>query len=319
MKANTPPKEDKMKTLSYSRARAFMNCRQRYAWQYLHHIRPKDDAQPLNFGRAIHAALESFYKYRNESAAMDAIRDCKLGDQDETKALVLFAAYLQRYGSDALFDIIDVEKEFTAPIYNPDTNRPSRTWTLAGRVDAVIRRDDGIFIVEHKTATVIDAAYISRVTIDLQIATYAVALSRIYGEPIAGCIYNIIKKPMHQMRKGETDEEFERRRSELLAKSKTGKTSAKKREPETVDEFAQRLAGEIDDSYFVREIVRFDNQTIADGQRDLWSVARDIQKGIIYRNTSACNGIGRCPYLELCRNRGDLDACGDLYEIGDKR
>lgn len=318
MKANTPPKEDKVKTLSYSRARAFMNCRQRYAWQYIHHIRPKDDAQPLYFGRAIHAALESFYKYRNECAAMDAIRDCKLGEQDETKAIILFAKYLEHYDADR-FDVVDVEKEFTAPIYNPDTNRPSRTWNMTGRVDAVIRLPEGLFIVEHKTASVIDMAYISRVTIDLQIATYAVALSRIYGEPVVGCIYNIIKKPLHQMKKGETEEEFEKRRAELLAKSKTGKTSAKKREPETPDEFLRRLAGEIDDSYFVREIVRFDDQALADGQRDIWSVARDIQKGIIYRNTNACAGIGRCPYLELCRNRGDLDACGDLYEIGDKR
>lgn len=307
-----------MKTISFTRARCFMTCRQRYAWQYVHGIKAVEDAQPLYFGRAMHAALEAWYKYDSAEIAQDALKNAGLSEQDETKAVVLLRKYVEKYASEP-FEIIDIEKDIAAPLRNPDTRRKSRTWGLSGRVDGLVRTSDGLFIFEHKTAAAIDSAYLARVTIDLQIATYAAALERQIGEPIVGAIYNIIKKPMHQMRKGETDAEFEQRRAELLAKSKTGKTTAKKKEPETADEFAARLSAEIDDSFFVREIVRFSPDIIADGERDLWNIAKDIQKGAIYRNTSACNGIGRCPYLELCRNRGDLEKCGDLYTIEERR
>src|SRR5205823_2865866 len=127
-------------------------------------------------------------------------------------------------------------------IVNPETGAASRRFTLSGRVDGVVRAGAEHLIIEHKTASVLDAGYLERLWTDFQITLYAYYVEQVLGVRVNGVLYNVLVKPRLQQGQGETEAEFEARRAALIAKSKTGTSSAKRRLPETDEEFQARLA-----------------------------------------------------------------------------
>lgn len=306
----------KKKVLTYSALRSFQTCRCAYDYRFNRSIAPTDTAKPLYFGTAVHAALEQWFKTGIRDAAQTAIMEQGLPVEEYLKASELFEAYANHW-SDEPFDVVSVEQEFSLPLINPSTGRKSRIFELRGKVDGIVRdKSTGrLFILEHKTSSAISAEYIDRIMLDQQIATYADAMGRVLNEPVCGAIYDILEKPSIRMKKGETDAEFEARRAELLAKSKTGKTTAKKKETETASEFRERLRASITPESFRREVVEFDTVKLRDSMAELWAIATDMKKAVYYKNTSSCAQFGRaCPYLSLCRAGGRVEDCGGLYE-----
>lgn len=304
--------------LTNSMASCFQSCRKKYQFRYVDEIvRTDESVVALSFGSAVHAALERWFKYGVKDDAVLVARSFPgLELENQIKAAVLVERYIQHWCEDEkLFEIVGIEAEFKTPLRNPDTNAKSRTFTICGKADGIVRMNGELFILEHKTTSCLDDVYIQRIQIDKQIAIYADSISREMREPVAGAIYDIIQKPGIRMKKGETDEEFAARRAALIAKSKTGTTRAVKQEPETEDEFEARMRGVVDDSYFRREIIRFERAKIDEHIKELWSIAKDIRSGNYYRNTGECNAIGRkCPYLDLCVCGGDMSLCEGLYE-----
>lgn len=306
----------KKNVLTYSSLRSFQTCRCAYDYRFNRSIVPSESALPLYFGTAVHAALEQWFKTCSRDAAQTAIMEQGLPVEEYLKASELFAAYANHW-SDEPFDVVSVEQEFCLPLINPSTGRKSRIFELRGKVDGVVRdKSTGrLFILEHKTSSAISAEYIDRIMLDQQIATYAAAMGRVLNEPVCGAIYDILEKPSIRMKKGETDAEFEARRAELLAKSKTGKTTAKKKDAETASEFRERLRASITPESFRREVVEFDTGKLRDSMAELWAIATDMKKAVYYKNTFSCAQFGRaCPYLSLCRAGGRVEDCGGLYE-----
>lgn len=302
--------------LTYSALRSFQTCRCAYDYRFNRSIVPTDTARPLYFGTAVHAALEQWFKTGDRDAAQTAIMEQGLPLEDYLKASVLFDSYADHWRNEP-FDIVSVEHEFSLPLRNPSTGRKSRLFELRGKVDAIVRdKSTGrLFILEHKTTSGISAEYIDRIMLDQQIAIYADAISRVLNEPVFGAIYDILQKPLLKMRQGETDEEFEARRADLLAKSKTGKTTSKKKEAETAAEFRERLRAAITPDFFRREFVEFDAEKLSKSMAELWAIASDMKKAVYYQNTASCAQFGRaCPYLSLCRSGGRIEDCGGLYE-----
>ena len=136
-------------------------------------------------------------------------------------------------------------RHFEGPIINPATGAASRSFVLAGKVDGIVRIGDDHYILEHKTAATIDADYLERLWTDFQIAIYSQYVEQALGIPITGVIYNVLAKARLQQGKGETEEEYQARRAELLAKSKTGKTTAKRKLPESDEEFQAAARREV--------------------------------------------------------------------------
>ena len=90
----------------------------------------------------------------------------------------------------------------------------------------------------------LDASYLDRLWTDFQITLYAHYVEQALGIRISGVLYNILVKARLQQSAGETEAEFDARRAELIAKSKSGKSSAQRRMPETDEEFLDlRSAG----------------------------------------------------------------------------
>jgi hypothetical protein len=231
----------------------------------------------------------------------------------------MMKAYASRYSAED-FEVLALEKTFEGPIVNPATGAASRSFVLAGKVDGIVRIGGENFVLEHKTASQLDSDYLERLWTDFQITIYAYYVEQTMGIPITGILYNVLVKAKLQQSKGETEEEFEARRAELLAKSKTGKSSAKRRLPETDDEFQQRLTEKYSDPTMLhREMLYLSRDRFDILRSELWELTQAFldarRRGVFYQNTGFCFNYQRpCPYFALCRSNGNPNVIENFYQ-----
>ncbi len=312
-------------TTTYSMWNLFRNCRRAAHWRYVLQFVPLEKDQRLSFGTLIHACLEVWHRSRELEAALEPIAHaCAIHAQDEEQhriwhlATAMMNGYAARYAQED-FEVVHLEKTFEGEIVNPETGASSRTFTLAGKVDGVVRSGGKYFLLEHKTTAGIDASYLERLWTDFQITLYAHYLEQALGIRIAGIIYNVLVKARLQQAGGETEAEYEERRAALVAKSKTGKTTAKRRMPETDEDFQARLAekyAEIDS--FHRETILVSSEQIRTLRAELWELTQSYlearRRGAWYQNTSFCFQYGRpCAYFALCRSSGNPNVLDNFY------
>lgn len=133
-------------------------------------------------------------------AAYNAIdAECPEPNVHAAKARALMYGYHTRW-KDAGWTTLEVEKEFHLPICNPDTTGRSRTFTWAGKTDAIaVNGGGGAYLVEHKTTSASDiddpaSAYYKRLSIDGQVSSYVLA-NWMGGQKVAGTLYDVIRRP----------------------------------------------------------------------------------------------------------------------------
>jgi hypothetical protein len=140
------------------------------------------------------------------------------------------------------------------------------------------------------------------------------------GITITGILYNILVKAKLQQSKGETEEEYGARRTELLAKSKTGKTTAKRKLPETDEEFQERLAERYTDPAMLhREMLYLSRDRFDTLRSELWELTQAFldarRRGAFYQNTDFCFNFHRpCAYSALCRSNGNPNVIENFYQ-----
>jgi hypothetical protein len=313
-------------TTTYTMWSLFRNCRRAVYWRYLQQVVPLEKEPSLAFGTLIHAALELWHKVRDLGVVLELIsRSCPNRAQDEEQRRVwhiatgMMKGYATRYAEED-FEVVHLERTFEGEIVNPETGAASRTFLLGGKVDGIVRQGDEYFLLETKTAAAIDASYLERLWTDFQITLYTHYIEQTLGIRIAGVIYNILVKARLQQSAGETEAEFEERRAALVAKSKSGKTSAKRRLPETDDEFQARLAAKYaEPGSFHREIVHVSPDQVRDLRAELWELTQSYldarRRDAWYQNTSFCFHYGRpCEYFPLCRSGGNPIIIENYYQ-----
>jgi hypothetical protein len=311
---------------TYSMWSLFRNCRKAAELRYLQHLVPLERDRNLHFGSIIHECLQAWHQRRDFEEILALIdRLCPEHLQDENQrrdwhlATALMKAYARRYACDN-FEIVALEKNFEGPIINPATGAASRSFVLAGKVDGVVRIGDDYFILEHKTAGQLDGDYLEKLWTDFQITIYAYYIEQTMGIPITGILYNVLVKAKLQQGKGETEEEYQTRRAELLAKSKTGKTTAKRRLPESDDEFQLRLAEKYaDPEMFHREMLYLSRDRFDVLRSELWELTQAFldarRRGVFYQNTAFCFNYQRpCAYFPLCRSNGNPNVIENFYQ-----
>lgn len=311
---------------TYSMWSSFRNCRKAVDWRYLQQLVPLQRDRNLHFGSLIHECLQSWHARRDLAEVLDLIdRRCMNRTQDEDQrrdwhlATAMMKGYAARYPAEE-FEIIALEKAFEGPIVNPATGAASRSFKLAGKVDGIIRIGGEYFILEHKTASQVDADYLEKLWTDFQITIYAHYIEQTMGIPITGILYNVLVKAKLQQSKGETENEFQARRAELLAKSKTGKTTAKRKLPESDEEFQQRLAEKYaDPEMFHREMLYLSRDRFDILRSELWELTQAFldarRRGVFYQNTAFCFNYQRpCPYFALCRSNGNPNVIENFYQ-----
>jgi len=256
-------------------------------------------------------------------ALIDRLCPDRIQDENRRRdwhlATAMMKAYAARYATED-FEVIALEKPFECPIINPVTGAASRSFTLAGKVDGIVRIGGEYFILEHKTAAQVDGDYLEKLWTDFQITIYAYYIEQTMGTPITGILYNVLVKAKLQQGKGETEEEFQERRAELLAKSKTGKTTAKRKLPESDDEFQERLAAKYADlAMFHREMLYLSRERFDVLRSELWELTQAFldarRRGVFYQNTAFCFNYQRpCAYFALCRSNGNPNVIENFYQ-----
>ena len=319
-------------TLTYTALKTFRNCRKMYDLRYNRGLVPLEEDESLALGSAFHGCMERWYKRPAGEPVeqvikaihdyIDSIYPDRLTDDRQRKCWHLlrsmFTAYVNRYRSED-FEVVAVEQEFSAPIINPETNCASRTFIMSGKVDTVVLKDGQYFIVEHKTASNIDSGYIERLPMDFQINLYSDYLGRARNMKIAGVLYNVVGKAMLKQGKGETEEEFQARRAELIAKSKTGKSSAKRKMPESDEDFQERLSGKYqEEGMFHRELLYFYPDQFNVLHAEVWELTQQLllarRTGFWYMNSDYCFHYNKpCAYFPICRSGDNPNVIANLY------
>lgn len=316
--------------LTYSALNCFRNCPRKYQLRYVEGLRRPERPDALAFGSVIHDALEMWYLLVGDANRLFKVLDFidaqyphREHDPDQRHrwhlARAMFQGYASRY-PDEDFEVVEVEKEFTAEIRNPDTGRPSQTFVIAGKADGIVRLDGDLYLLEHKTASSITGDYLDRLWTDTQIALYSHYLREL-GYPIVGVIYNVLLKSRLKQREGETQEEYEQRRAELAAKNKSGRSTAKRQLPETDAEFRARLA----DWYakpeaFHRERIYLSEDRMALLTEEVWEITQQYldakRRGKWLLNTSQCFSFQRpCEYLPYCQSGFSANVRDNLFEV----
>ena len=282
--------------ITYSSLSCFQQCRQKYKLRYLDGIVPIRKSNALEFGSAMHIALEKYWNYVKATQTFLAddsdIGPCDLQfdankiltDKVEAAKLAgLLKGYIDEYYNEDVrtWEVIDVEREFKVRVCGND---------IVGKADGLVRnRHTGrYYILEHKTASLVDASYVDQKAIDAQTMLYAACLQNVMGITISGAIHDILTKQKIRLKKGESE-----------------------------DDFCQRLMVDVSEENFNRIIVDFADNELADFQRDL-NQQLDELYGCkhFYKCTGSCIGrYGACEYLPLCKSKcAPEDADPNIYE-----
>lgn len=290
----------------------YRRCPREYEIAYVHGYRPAEDAEALRFGSAWHLGLEQLWLGRGLATTLEVATAPIADPYERAKLEVMLRGYEARWdvtGSlhAGVHTVVGVEREFRAPLVNPETGAASRTYELGGKLDVLL--DNAI--VEHKTTSEelgFGSPYWEALAISSQVSTYY-AGARALGHEVRECIYDVARKPALRPLRA-TPEESRKY-------TKDGRLYASQRDTdETPEEYALRLAeaiaAEPDRHYQRGTVVRLEAEE-REHARDVWLVTQSMREaqrlGAYPRNSDACRRYGRmCAYFGVCTGTTSLDS-----------
>lgn len=182
-----------------SRIRTWRECPRKHGFRYeLGALAPSTPA--MAFGTDGHGVLEAWYRAwmagaDRIAAAFAAIDSADISDIDRAKLRVLAAAYDARWGSEP-WKVLAVEAEF-------------RYWLgdveMGGKLDALVEHLEtgAVYVVEHKFTSADfspGSPYWVKLELDTQISVYHDGASTAFDVEIAGCVYDVLKRPSHEQK-----------------------------------------------------------------------------------------------------------------------
>lgn len=308
--------------LTNSRLKASRACQRLHEYEYVLWWRLAVEPETLRFGSLFHDGQEAWWGWTPEApvgrlaAAFEAVSG-EADPFDRVRAEELLRGYDARWGAEP-YEVLAVEREFRAPLRNPETGAVSRTWTLGGKLDVVVRdlRTGRVLLVEHKTSSediTPGSEYWRRLRMDGQVSVYYVGAAAL-GFDVEGCLYDVIGKPTIRPLKATPVEE--RKYTKPTKAEPVSRLYANQREAdETPEEFRARLVGDIaanPAAYFQRgEVVRLESE-MTDALHDVWQLGRQIRESELAhrapRNPDACVRFGRtCPFFGVCTGEESLE------------
>lgn len=293
--------------LTNSMRNKFASCHRAFKFCYEDLKRPIKTSDALNFGTAMHQLLECYWL--NAEAEFPNVDD----EYTAMTLKALFEGYRNRWEEydRNTYETICTERAFKAPLMNPETGGISKTFHLAGKIDALAKEKatGKVVIVEHKT-TGQDIGpgsdYWRKLPIDGQVSGYYVGAEAI-DYPASKCLYDVIRKPTIKPLKATPEDKRKYNKDGSLSK-------ACREFDETPDEWYERLTADIasrPDYYYARiEISRSDND-LMEYLFDMWAVSREISDAQRMnrwsRNPQACSVFGTCEYFGVCTGEQDID------------
>jgi len=126
---------DDLTLLTQSAMRAYRSCPRKYQYRYVLRQRPLKKPETLATGSSVHEALDV---YRRTGGDLEAAK-AALVTEDlfiRAKEAAMLTGYAARWGQPT--GIVAVEQTFRVPLINPETDAASRTYSLGGKVDAIV-------------------------------------------------------------------------------------------------------------------------------------------------------------------------------------
>lgn len=276
-----------MRPVTQSMMRTMMSCEEKMRLRYLEGLVSPDPPSPaLSIGSAVHLGFE----VGSADAAVASLRESRgpAWLEHEADALELDCAKVRAMveGGLKLWKIwpSTPEEQFIIPFTNPATGKASTKHTLEGVFDGVFLPYElpgvkGLCLLEIKTTSRLDSAYLERLDLDWQVSAYLAAASVLYQVRVRKMVYRIIRKP-----------------------------SIRQRKNETLEEYVNRLVADYEERpefYFEQVIVERTDQQIERWWYEAWELHERILRiengGMTIRNSSHCLDFGRCTYFNLCR------------------
>lgn len=272
----------------------WLSCKERARLGYKEGWTSERVSNSLTFGTLCHTVLEKCYGYLTQN-----IQDWKLDNiientctdfkkqiveerlwtpEDEENLQInlgymnaLLPAYWRKYLKvDAKKKYLAVEKEFS----NGWNNRIP----LRGKIDVVYTFNDEVWVMDHKTKSILNDETETRLSFDLQGLFYSLNWWLETNRLPNGFIQNIIQRP--RLRKGQD---------------------------ETLKHFIDRVEKDVDDTYFKRiqmtikkdEFDRWLKSEFTPIMDELLGWAGDLLPN--YRNAAACETrFGCCRFIKVC-------------------
>ena len=123
-------------------------------------------------------------------------------------AYSLFEPYCDYWKKkDEAYEWVGVEAQFDVQL--------ATGYKMRGMRDGIFRKNGKLWVLETKTASRIDEETLGQtLNYDLQTLYYVLATELEFKEPVAGVIYNVIRKPQLRQKKDESFPEYARRMQE---------------------------------------------------------------------------------------------------------
>lgn len=314
---------------------SFRSCRRQWYLEVVEHLAVRDRVQwHFIFGDAIHKAMESYYKENRRSLSF-ALKAFKREWRKEEQKLiesygglysnlepeweeymekgVTMLRYYDMYDQQAEFDwdrVIAVNIEERAwvnildsrgyPIVKSDGLMP----VLSGKIDLVVERSDGIWIVDHKTAA---SAYDARaLDVDDQLTGYCYIYWRLTGEVPRGAIYNsLIKdppKPPRVLKSGELSKDVAQRTTyDLYVQA----IKDNKLDSSNYTEILAYLKEKKWNQFFLRDGLQKNLEELQSFEKRLFYEYQDMSEAIEYPEHAYPNPTQRtcqgCSMIPLCQ------------------
>jgi hypothetical protein len=312
-----------LRIITNSEIRCYRACPRRHYLSYDLCYRPITVVESLAFGALGHLGLGAWWHGLDP---VDTVRGAVTDEQDPIQQIAVeetLTGYAARWYHQ---ECLGVEVPFACDLVNPRTNAVSRTFRLAGKIDAIIPAG----IVEHKFTSediTPGSDYWRRLQIDGQISAYFLGAASLGHNPQV-CLYDVIRRPRLRVSSVPIIEDGSKVVLDANGARVRTKDGKKWREtadiyqgyvlqtrPETPTEFRARLRVDIAanlDTYYRRgEVVRLESEE-QEALWDCWTTARQIRDGQLSerhpRNPDSCNHWGRtCEYLDVCTGLASID------------
>ncbi len=312
--------------VSYTMLSGFKNCRKYTYWKYVKGLYPfNSNNKSFGYGTNLHKCLELWYSTRDLGEVEKYLREkYKEGDGAYHNAKEMFEGYIRKYGDDVDWELAHPEVEFKQGIEDPETGTIVPGVKIYGRVDGVVKKDGKYWLLESKTATNPNVDYFNRLWTDYQITLYTHFIEKEKGIEIEGVIYNVLCKANEQKTSGETEEEYLKRKREKESKNKSGKTTIKRKEVESTEDFVKRLKGVYHDGMYVRQEIiinkEFKKMVISEVAELVKCFLNCVKRDKFYMNTDNCFKYNKCcEYYPICKSGCNENVIREFYKVSDRR
>lgn len=239
-----------------------------------------------------------------------------------TRIRALLVGYDARWQKAPAWVPLEVERLYQSDLWNPQSGRRSRTYTLAGIIDLLAETVDGVAVIDHKTTSddISDpnSDYWRQLAVEGQLSHYFLLLWLNGIKPACG-IWDVVRKPQiapRQITKAEQKDFSIKGRwfgfalpDEIPAALGTGRETLAMYEARLINDCVNERPGH----YFQRRVIPRLDAEVHEYAGELWDHGQDMvtarATGRNVRNSGGCLLYGSaCRYLGICSGHDSPDS-----------